>query len=512
MVSKQIFDVGTDDTDTPSSSVLVQTAESNLDVVTFRGTQNLDLNNLDEFEFIDYLSVTMFKGAIRDTDNGGLNTITGFDFGIELGEIPIRKNFENFTPLGIMEDIITNFTSLTWVANPNLVDGDPIKLLPSQNKKAIELIDFCHKLLGTTHFVGNDKSFNPEYEGEELNPIVLEVGVNCDVGVKGWTSTTDQLVRNLTVNGDTKEVTETILLSGTGSQSVFELSNPYVNITVEHPIGTELKAKLEDSQDGDYEIFKETKKIQFTVDPALGTDNILVTLTYQLQANFSIIEVTQAQILAGINPHHKVINDDSLKEVVDCQSYATKYKSKFGNPLRNATLITEGVDLSLFRANQRILVKDTLHKINGVNINNEFIIKKLTRSFGGGATGIKLEVGDSTQFSYDKVVEINRKIRDLNENTPTAEIFNEGISNLDDVEVDVEIEITTEIKTAILPTNILVYDANRQYTNEIDHIVPNDGFIYINEADFIGLFDDFNLITESGDNLVLENGDNFVTE
>lgn len=495
MVLKKIYDfasatLGTDDTDVPSSSILIQTAESNLDVVTFQGTKEFDLNNLDDFEFIDYLGNTMLKGTVRDTDNSGLNTVTGFDYGVELGEIPIRKNFENFTPLGIMEDIITNFTSLTWVANPNVVDGNILKLLPSQNKKAIELIDFCHKLLGTTHFVGNDKSFNPEYEGEELNPLTLEVGVNCDIDQEdGWTSLTDQLVKNVTINGDTKEVTETILLSGTGSQTEFELTNPYVNITVEHPVGTELVAKLENSQDGDYEIFKETKKILFTTAPASGTDNIQVNLTYQLQANFNINEVTQAQILAGTNPHHKIINDDSLKEVVDCQKYATRYKAKFGQPLRKGTLITEGVDLSLFRANQRILVKDELHKINGSNINSEFIIKKLTRTFGEGATGIILEVGDSTQFTFNKANEINQKIRDLNENSPTAEIFNEGISMLTTSNMKVSFTTTVSLKKATLPQDILVYDINRTYINANDYVGTN-GFKYINGGDFINLFED----------------------
>jgi hypothetical protein len=486
---KIIYDTGTDDTDTPSGSSFIQTSESNLDVITFEGTKNLNLVNLDEFEFIDFKSNSLFKGVIRDTDNGNTNIITGFDYGIELGEISIRKNFENMTINEIEEDVITNFTSLTYVANANIVDSPIIKLLPSQNKKANEIIDFCHKYRNTTHYVDNDKNYKPEYEGEELNPNVLQVGTNCDIQDKGWNSDTSKLCKNLTINGGTKDTTEFILLSGDGVSKEFVITSPYTDITVEYPIGTELRPLLENSQTGDYEIFKETKKILFdTIVPANASNNIKVYFTYQLQANFSIKAVTQAEILSGVNPHHQIITEDSLKEVTECQNYAVKYNNKFSKPLLSGKLQLNIVDVTLYRANQRILVKDLLHKVDGEYVNREMIIKKITRNFGAGATGLIIDVGDSTQFSYDKSEEIIQKIRDLNETTPTAEIFNEGIGMKQDVQVEVEIEIVDTLYVATLPTNILVYDANKQYTNEADHATANDGFIYLDEADYLALF------------------------
>lgn len=482
---------GTDDTNIPNESTYIQTSESNLDIINFGGSKNLDLNNLDDFEFYGYDGVLILKGTIRDTNNGGFNSISGFDYGIELGEIPVRKNFENYTPLEIMEYVITNFTSLTYVSNSNIIDGPALKLYPSQNKKAIEIIDFCHKLLNTTHYVDNDKNFMPEYEGEELNTITLEVGVNCDVIGNGWTSSTLMLVNNLTVNGGIKDTTETKYLSGDGVTKEFELSNPYTGITIEYPLGTELTPKLEDSQDGDYEIFKETKKILFdTITPVSGTNNILFTLTYQLQANYTINAVNKTEILAGTNPHHKIINEDSLKEVVDCKRYAEKYRNKFKNPIRSAKLVLNTIDISKFRANQRILVKDSLHTINGSTVNDTFIIKSITRTFGEGMTGLVLEVGDSTQFSYNKAAEIGQKVSDLNETNPTAEIFNEGISMLSDVEIDVQVEVSTIIKVATLPSNIMVSDQDRPSINEVDHITANDGYVSINKADYEALFEE----------------------
>lgn len=500
---------GTDDTDVPASSNIIQTSESNLDVVTFVGTINLDLNALDEFSFIDYKGDTIFAGVIREPQNGDTSTVTGFDYGVELGNIKIRKNFENMTPKEIQEDIITNYTSLTWVDNPNVIDGPAIELYPSQNKLANEIMDDMHKLLGTTHYVDISKNLTIEYEGEKVNPLVLQVGVNCNTDSDGWISDTSQLCKNVTVNGDNKETTETVFLSGTGSQTEFEITNPYVDITVEYPIGTELVPKLPDIQDGDYEIFKETKKIVFDVAPANGTDNIKVIYTYNLQTNFNIVEVTQAEVVAGQNPYHKVINADYIKEVKDAQNYAYKYKNKFGSPLREVTLFVDNVDLTKFRANQTIRVIDNIHTINGSNIDDLFIIKKIERSFGNSGSFMKLTVGDSTQFVFDRQAEVNQRVQDANETNPTAEIFNEGINTLADLELEIEYELTVDLLVATLPSNIFGYDMSREYVNEADHITPNDNFIYINEADYIALFDYADqkvYSTEEGKIIITEDG------
>ena len=126
-----------------------------------------------------------------------------------------------------------------------------------------------------------------------------------------------------------------------------------------------------------------------------------------------------------------------------------------------------------------------------------------------------LEVGDSKQFVYDKRTEIDERVRDFNERSPTAEIFNEGIGLTTESNISVEYDIEVELLSATLPSNIFGYDMSRTYTNEADHIVPNDGFIYIDEIDYIALFDpaedtpyatqaDDELITQGGDTLILD--------
>lgn len=489
MAIKTVFDIGTDDVDTPESSEIIETQESNLDVVSFVATRNFTLNNLDEFEFKDFNNNVIFAGAIRSNLNGDKDVIYGFDYGIELGEIRIRKNFQNMTPIEIMEDVITNFTSLTFDAG-TVTTSRNVTLYPSPNKRAIQIINDMHRLLATTHFVNTSKVFKLEFEGSELNTNVLEVGVNADVSAKGWEVDTSQIVKNLVVNGDVKRIEESETLSGTGAQTTFTIANPYVDVKVEHPIATKLEPEIEDFKAGDYQINKETAEIIFNVAPAFGVDNILITYVYQLQVNFSISEITNAQVLAGTNPHEVEINANFLKEVLECKDYAEKYKNKFQNAIRNATILTTDLDLTKYRANQRIRIKDSIHLIDGVAINDEFIIKEIVRSFGAGSAFIELTVGDSTNFVYDIETEIDQRIQDFNNTNPSAEIFNEGISMQDQNILQVEFDTSDiDLKVATLPQNILVYDINRTYINANDYTGQN-GFRYINGSDYINLFED----------------------
>lgn len=484
---KNIYDLKGNDTESPESSIIIETSESNLDIVEFIGTRNLDLANLDEFNFYDFNNNRIFAGVVRIDEDGDASTYTGYDYGILTGEIEVKKNFENMTALEIIEDVIDNFTPLTF-SNPNgITTSRTIPLYPSQNRKANQIIDDMHKILGTTHYVDFDKTFIIEYEGQEFNNNILQVGMNCNTTQKGWTTNSMKLVKNLTVNGDIKRIEEVEPFTATGGQTELVLANPYTDIRIEKPVGTKLDPKVSDITTGDYEIFKETKKAVF--DPALSAGDGQVNYVYEIQTNFIILEVTQSEILSGTNPHEKTITQPYLKEVLDCKDYAEKYKNKFGVPLREVNLLVNIADLSNYRANQSIRVIDNTHLVNDSYIDDVFIIKKLERGFGGGQHFVKMTLGDSDHFSYNREAEISQRIDDLNETHPTADIFNIGITMTTVSNVEVTLETEVLMKKATLPQDILVYDINRTYSNsdEYDNITT---YKYINGSDYLELFED----------------------
>ena len=478
--------IGNDETNTTNSNTLEKTQESNLDSISLSGTPNLDLNTLDDFEFIDLQGNTVFAGEIRQPLSGDVKQVIGFDYGITLGETRIRKNFKDQTPIQILTDVIDNYTTLTFVNQSSVTSSLSIPLYPSNNKRAIQIIDDMHKLLGTTHEVDINKNFNLQVEGYELNSTSLEVGVNCWTNKEGWVTSSTNLTKNLTVNGDVKRIEESELQSGTGSQTTFILANPYTDIRVEYPVGTKLEPTIPDFKEGDYEIRKETGEIILTVAPALGTDNIKIFYVYMLRVNFNITTIDSTLE----NPHHVEINKDYLKEVLECKDYAWKYYNKFKNPLKTVTLIySADLNVNNFKPNQRISVIDTYHKVDGEYINTELIIKSVKRSFGEGKAILEITVGDSENFVYDADTEIRERIQDFNQNTPTAEIFNEGINMTTLSNVDVEVITTITHKKATVPQNILIYDIQRTYTNSNDYVGTN-GFKYINGPDYIDLFED----------------------
>lgn len=477
-----IKELETADTEPPSYSKLSKTQESNLDYLNLEGSYNLQLDKEEEILYQDALGNDIFKGIIRNSNSGDLNTYIAFDYGIELGEIPVRKNYKDKTPIEIIEDVITNYTSLTFVNYSGITSTRTIPLYPTGNKHAIEIIDDMHKILKTTHSVDNDKNFNLEIEGFEDNSIVLEVGVNCDLADKqtGWESSTDLLVDGITVNGDTKRIEEIEFLSGTASQTTFELTNPFTDIKVEYPVGTKLEPEIEGVKSGDYKINKETGELIFNSAPASGTDNIKVYYVYELAVNYNIDGT-------GDNPHHITINEKYLKEVEDCILYAEKYKAKFGSPIRSCRLIYSDITKStLFKANQRIRIVDNLHIVDKSNIDDIFIIKSVDREFGDGVARLIIEVGDSTTFSFDKDREIETGINDINQQITTADIFNEGVSVIGNNQITASVSTEIKLFSATLPDDILVFDANRKYSSETEY----NGYKYINGEDYLKLFDE----------------------
>ena len=137
-------------------------------------------------------------------------------------------------------------------------------------------------------------------------------------------------------------------------------------------------------------------------------------------------------------------------------------------------------------------LRDSINRVEK-NINNDyiddiFIIKNIVRKFGNDGGFIELIVGDSEQFVFDKAKEISQKIQDLNEKTPKAEIFNEGIVQITSNNINVNIENEVILKKATIPQDILIHNLSREYINST--ATPKQTYKYIKGGDYINLFED----------------------
>lgn len=480
---RTIVEASSDETKAPAGSTIIETQESNLDSIEIVTTRNIEFTDLEEFEYKDQDENILFAGAIRKKESGPINVANGFDWSIELAEIPIRKNYENQTPLQIIEDIITNFTRLTFVNN-GVTTSEQIPLFPARDKANI-LVDQMLRVLGATSYTDKDKNYTIEFEGEDLNSKILTVGSNCSMIEDGWSIDTSMICKTLSVNGGKYSTTEIFYLSGDNSTTEFTLAQPYTNIEIEYPVGTPLTAGVDDVIEGDYKMKPQVKKIDFNTAPVTGTDNIKVYLTYDIETNFNIGSPS-LKISNNENPHHHEITLTYIKDVNTCRLYAYKYYEKFSNPIRSTKLFIQNtIDNRVYRPNERIRVVDNIIGIGGSYVDEEFIIKRVERRFGNGSTILELTVGDSTQLVFDREAEIKSRIDDLNVGNATALVFNEGIETLDTNPVLLEVDVEVSLLVADLPTNILVYDASRTYINDG---VTGTTYEYIDEQDYEDLF------------------------
>lgn len=464
-----------------------ETADDNVDSIEIHTQVDIDAPIEDEFELFNIQGVKQFAGFLRRKEKPkGFNRYIGFDYGIALKDISVRKNFINYSPEGIIEELITDRTPLTY--NSTVTSGVIIKLYPAKNRKISEIIRDMHLILGTVHRVDSDKDFFLEYDGENfISTITLQQGNNFKLIGDGWVEDTDVLCNRVNIEGDIKNAEETELKSGTGAQTVFTVANPYINIEVQHPLGTILIPEVEGIRDGDYRINKETGEIIFTVAPANGVNNIQIRYTYETRVNFT---ATRGSILPdNSNLHEKTIRKQYLKEVIDCKKYSEKFLDIFSKPILNGKGQYNSLDISGLSAGSSIRVVDDTYENNGQTLNKVMIITSIDREFGTSGSITTIGLSDDTGFDYNRQQEINQRLKEFEETISSADLFNEGLTTETPASIEIEYDVEITVRVATLPTNILVYDANRKYINEAD-IGSLTSYFYINEQDFIDLFEE----------------------
>ena len=376
MADVTIKEKGTDDLDTAASCVIDLINNSSEDFAQIDVSPAFAVDVNDVVTYTDIQDNEIFKGLARDSNNPLLKEMIVFGFDILLKDITLRKNFENFSPEGIIE-FCTDEAGFTFVSS--IVSGLTIELYPAKDKKLSDIIQDMHNILGTVHRVDKDKNYYLEFPGQTLNTATLEHGVNCKL-VEGWNLETVNLCTRCRLKGNTEVIQTEQFESGTGSQTEFTIDNIYASIKVEHPVGTELQPEIPDITTGDYRINRETAKVIFNTAPASGTDNIKITYQYESQITYT---KTSEPILADkSNLHEKVLLRKYIKTVTEARKFVRDYLNKFSKPLISGKISVNNYDINQFNINESILVKDNTRVVNGAFVNTTVVIKRITREFG----------------------------------------------------------------------------------------------------------------------------------
>lgn len=436
MVEITVKENGTDGSDTAVWNKVDLINNSDVDFGYINVSPEFDIKMKDEVTLLDFNQNQIFGGYVRDINNQALKETIVFGYDVLLTDIEIQKNFEGFSPEGIIQFCV-ELAGLTY--NSTVNSGLIIDLYPAKDKKLKNIIDDMLNVLGAVSRVDFNKNYYLEYAGATTNPITLQIGSNCVMN-DGWNLDTENLCTQVKVKGVVEEIKTDETFSGTGSQTEFILSNVYVNIKVEHPIGTELKPEISGVQSGDYRIEKETQKVIFNVAPASGTDNILVTYDYEREITYT--ESSELILPDKSNLHQKTIKKDYLKTIEDVRAYAADYLNKFSQPLISATLeYSTNLEINDFSINQNINVVDNTRKVNGEFVNRTLIIKRIRREFGADGASLLIDVGENTEFVFNRRIEQENRLKQLEENITSAELLQFGIKTTDSARITLSTEI-----------------------------------------------------------------------
>jgi len=441
-----VYEKGTDSTDTAAWNKVDKINNSDVDFAYVNVSPSFNIQMKDEVNLYDINDTIIFAGYVRSIKNQTLKETIVFGYDILLSDIEIQKNFQNYSPEGIIQYCV-ELAGMTYVST--ISSGLTIELYPAKDKKLKDIIDDMHNILGTVGRVDNSKNYYLEYPGATFNTITLEVGTNCELD-NGWNLDTEHLCTQVKVIGALENVQlDPVTFSGTGSQTDFELNDIFKTVKVEVDSGSgfvEQTPQISGVQTGDYEILKEIKLIRFVSGsiPPSGTDNVRITYTYDRQ-----IEYTEAsEIIASdkSNLHQKTLKREYLKTIEDVEAYAGDFLDKFSQPLINGVIRYNTLNINLFNINQSIQVIDNTRKVNGSFVNKTMVIKRIIREFGAEGADLLIEVGENTDFSFNRAIEQEYRIKQLEENITTSELLQFGIKTTDSLTMQFDSDFSSIVK------------------------------------------------------------------
>ena len=210
-------------------------------------------------------TVMKFGGKVTKVSKETIHQkIKCFSFGKELAEQEIRGDeFNDKTPEYIIENLVTNNTTLTFVRKGNLSGITLIKYIAVG--KLIDIFRDFTALTGHMFYTNGNKEFVLEPENHTETNFIFTHGTNCNVLKSAYDDT--EIVNDLIVLGENIRYHTIENFSGNGSLTTFTLEQGSVSTKV--TVGGTEKTPEED-----YEVDSIGKTITFTTAPASGTNKI----------------------------------------------------------------------------------------------------------------------------------------------------------------------------------------------------------------------------------------------
>jgi hypothetical protein len=417
----------TEDTDVIQGKITKED-NNNIDVLEVSLPNNFSVDIGDDITYKNSAGTTIFTGLVKNRTVGASKDIKVFDHSAQLLNRIVNKIYASTSPEGIISDIISNYSDLTY--NSTISSGVTITKMVVKDKRAWDVIKEISELLNANTRTDISKNFYLEIR--ESTTSTKTITTDNDMNESNWVENGDQIVNYITLIGDKQIFDTDESFNGTGAQTVFTLTNIPIDVRAEHPVGTELTGYVQDASTGDYTVDRENKTITFDSAPASGTNNVKIFYTYAvqikvtLQNNASITSYTQQD---------KKIEKPYLTSFSEARDFARNYLSIYKDPLKQSTwLIKDSTNWNSYVPNQQIDVTDDQLGNSGL-----YIIKKVEREYPGFT---RVTVGEKTDDVLDWQKEVQYRIKQLEEKDDNSDIVQNYELVVDGVKVQVAVAIT----------------------------------------------------------------------
>jgi hypothetical protein len=385
-------------------------------------------------------TVTKFGGRVTKVSKETVHQkVKCFSFGKELAEQEIRgEEFNNQSPEAIIENLITNNTTLTFIRKGDLV-GMILKKYIAVGKLIDILRDFT-ALTGHIFYTNGNKEFVLEPEKHTDIDFIFTHGTNCKLLKSAYDDT--EIVNDLIVLGENIRYHTIETFTGNGSLTVFNLEHSAVSTRV--TVGGTEKEPEED-----YEIDSIGKTVTFTTAPS-GS----VVIDYEFEKPL-YIRGTREDSITEHGVHAKKLIMPWIKTRFDgirfVQSYLNRYKD-----------IRLNVKIQIPTLFVSIAENDIVHVTNTIkNIDSDFAIKGITWKYPEYIT--EINVGE---YSFDFLEidqQITQKIHDLEDAMTTSKDIREYESPEETLVIgDIVVQLVHEefTETLNMPDSTSIIDKN----------------------------------------------------
>jgi hypothetical protein len=325
-----------------------------------------------------------------------------FSFGKELAEVEIRGDiYDNKTPEFIIEDLIVDHTSLTFVNRGGATGITLTKYIA--NGKLIDILRDFSALTGYIFYTNGLKQFIFEpNKFTELN-FTFEHGVNSKTITSKYDDT--EIVNDLIVLGENLRYRSVETFSGDGSILQFSLNDGAISTRI--TVGG-----VEQIPELDYDVDALGKTVTFIIAPASGTNNISVDYEYEKPL---YIRGTRSSSITTYGTHAKRMLLPWIKNRNDGVRFIQSYLSKFKDIRLNVKIEVPTLFNSI-QENDIIHIKNTIK-----NIDSDFVVKGIKWKYPDSITEI-----DAGEYSFD-FLEIDKQITEKLHNLEDAFTTNKEV-------------------------------------------------------------------------------------